>query len=405
MPRWLTCALALLAWACDEPHCGSASCPYGQVCEEASGQCRSPMPGKTGAPLLRGRLVWLPAASPSSGWVLAHAPLEGSLALLPAAGGAPVWVAGPRGAMNEGPAGESSAGAVDASGRLHLAWWRASDRSITYAEGTSALLSRDPAPLAVAAARPIALALTATDTAVAWQSDAGKVHVALRHAGLWQLEQVPQPPAAPEVAPRPGAAVALAALPTGLALAYYDAAAGDLVLGTRTAGAWKVARIAGRDLASGADQGDVGDTIAMATGPAGKLAIAYRDRSRGRVMLATSQGGVVSHTAVDGGLRLDAETGLGRVDLLGSSLAVAVLADGRVVVAMQDASRARIRVASETPAGTFVVRQLAGTEGQAWPVLGAVSSAGLQLGWLGLEPGRGPGGSLRVSMLPDVVAP
>jgi hypothetical protein len=411
-PRWLLCALAWLSWACEAPRCATAACANGQLCDEASGQCRAAQTPTVAAPLLRGRPTWLAHASPSanakasSGWVLAHAPLEHSLALLPATGGAPVWVAGPRAAVGESAAGESSAGAVDATGRLHLAWWRASDHTVWYAEGTPAQLPHDATPVAAAAAAPIALALTTSDTAVAWQSEAdGRVRVSLRQGGVWQHEQVPQTPPVGGDGRKPGVALAMVALPTGWALAHYDAAGGDLVLATRTASGWKAARIAGRDPASGADQGDVGDTLAMATGPSGKLAIAYRDRSRGKVMLASSQGGVVSHTAVDGGLRLDPVTGLGRADLLGTSLAVALLADGRAVVAMQDASNLRIRLAIETPTGQFVVRPLAGNEAQAWPVLGAVSAAGLQLGWLALEPSRGPGGTWRSSTLQDVVTP
>jgi len=243
---------------------------------------------------------------------------------------------------------------------------------------------------------------------LAWRSDAPPgIRFAHRTGSAWSVEDVPPAPwpNQPAAPVQQGGSLSIVAVPAGVAVAGYEAIGGDLVLAVRTGGLWQVARIAGRDPTTGSDLGDMGSTVALAAGPSGDLAIAYTDRSHDRVMLAMSHAGVVTQTVVEEGLQPDPETGLGRADLIGTALAVAILPDGRAVVASQDASHLRIHLAVQTIGGSFVHQTVASLEPQLWPALVASPPGAVTVGWLALTPQSGPGGQWRTAPVVTEVPP
>jgi hypothetical protein len=163
----------------------------------------------------------------------------------------------------------------------------------------------------------------------------------------------------------------------------------------RSGDVWNVARLAGVDVKTGADQGDVGMPVAAALGPAAELVLAYRDRVNNRVLLARAQSGVMVSQLVMDGQRLDEVHQTQHADLLGTALSVVVLPTGLAVVAAQDASTMHVRVAAEKPAGGFLTYAIPGSL-QAWPALVVQPDATAACLWLDLsDPARPGSGRLR----------
>lgn len=405
---WL---LLFCALGCSRALCEPGLCPAGTTCDAGTGQCVQAETSASVTPALFGRTSLLRLPGGETG-VVGYAPGQKSLVLL--AGSADAWqasfIAGPSASSGEAPAGQASAATIDAAGHVHVAWVRSGDDSLWYATGGSNGWQRDNQPLAPpgTAGRDVAIGMWQNTPLVAWRAlDISGIRVARRIGATWTIETVPTPPlpGQPNAALDLGRSLSMAMLPSGPALVSYEAAGGDLVLAVRSGTDWKVARVAGRNPTTGQDEDDVGATSALAVGPAGELAVAYRDRSHGRVMLARSKAGVLTQIQIAGGLVVDAKTGQQHVDLVGTVLAVAVLADGRAVVAIQDASNLRIDVAIQTPAGGFEHHALAGDGLQAWPSLRVAGDGSMQVGWIALQPGNGPGGALRLSQLSAGGAP
>ena len=401
LSRVVVCLFAACFWlGCGRDVCEPGACPVGTSCNAQTGLCEKAPTQAASVPGVLGHLSMLRLPGGQLG-VVAHAPDRKSLLLL--TGHADHWqasfIAGPSAAPDDAPAGQASAAVADAEGRVHVAWVRGGDATLWYASGGSTGWQRDPQPLAAPGTmgRDVAIGLWQGAPVVAWRSTApGGLHVSRRQAGQWTDEIVPPPvlPGQPSASVDEGHGLSLAMLPSGPALVSYEAHGGDLVLAVRSGTAWNVARIAGRDPATGWDAGDMGATAASAVGQAGELAVAYRDRTSGRVLLSRSKAGVVTQEVVADGRVLDPASGTQRANLVGTSLAVAILPNGRAVIAIQDASRLRLDLAIQTPSGTFTHNALPGDGPQAWPVLTALEGGSIGLAWVELQSGRGPGGGI-----------
>jgi hypothetical protein len=308
----------------------------------------------------------------------------------------PSFLAGPAASAQEPPAGHASAAVADADGVVHIAWRRAGDSTLWYAVQGANGWQREQIPVATpgTVGAALAIGLWQGHPVVAWRAlDIQNVRVARKLTEGWTVEALPAPAGLPGDATATvdlGRALALVVTPNGPALAAYEATRGDLVLATRPADVWKVTRLAGVDAKTGLDTGDFGMPVAAALGPAGDLVLTYRDRLNDRVYLARAKSGVFTQEVVMDGQRQDPVHKTARSDLLGTVLSVVVLPTGLAVVAAQDASTMRIRVAVERPSGGFVSYDVPGTL-QAWPSLVSQPDATAACLWLDLANPERPG--------------
>jgi hypothetical protein len=322
-------------------------------------------------------------------------------------------VAGP--AAQDGEATVEAAAAVAGlDGALHMVWLRKSDQSLWYGTGKSGAWQREVVPAAVPGTigRGPALALWQGRPVVAWRAlDVGAIQVSERTApGTWTTALVKAPPRPGHDGPSDlGRQFALTIAPSGPALSAYDATAGDLVIAVRAGATWSATRLAGSDPASGADTGDMGATSAIAAATTGELAVAYRDRGRGRVMVARTLAGPVAHKIALDEPVTDALAGTVHTGVIGTALAIALHGPGRAVVAAQDGLRLRVVVAVEQSGGGFqridVATTVSGSAPQMWPELAMAPDGGILLGYVALDPAAGPGaGRLHTWAIPGIAA-
>ena len=393
--------LGLLA-GCDRaaPNCEAGLCPTGYACNPGSGECEALTTPTTSTSGLLGRLAAVRLAGGQVGVAAFSSERRSLMWLRETVGGdwQPSFLAGPAASAQEAPTGHEMAAIADADGTVHLAWRRAGDATLWYAVQTANGWQREQlsvaAPGTVGAA--LAIGLWQGRPIIAWRAvDILNVRVARKLADGWQVEALPAPAALPgetTAAVDLGRSLAMVVMPNGPAIAAYEAGRGDLVLAVHAGEAWNVARLAGVDPKTGQDQGDVGMPVAATLGPASELVLAYRDRINDRVMLARAKSGVTSHQVVMDGQRVDDAHQTVRSDLLGTVLSVVVLPTGLAVVAAQNGSTMRVRVASEKPAGGFQQYAVPGTL-QAWPTLITQPDASAACLWLDLanpvRPGSG----------------
>ncbi len=390
--------LALLAWpGCDKAPstCPADACPAGFRCEPSTGECRLIQPQQTREIPLYGAITAVPSASGAPA-VVGYAADRQSLAALDSSG--LIYVAGPAAGGAEEPAGQSSAALRGSDQRLRVAWIRESDRVLWLSEQTAAGWKRSK--LTSEAVGPLAMAEHKGALTVAYRrADAAGLRLAVRGADeAWHIEDVPvPPPPLGQTAPvhDVGYSVSMVSMASGLAVSAYDATYGDLVLAVKVGSTWSVSRLFGSDAATGADLGDMGNPAVLAAGPDGELVVAYRDATAGTVVLARSQGGVMVRKTVATGLRAG-PNGTQIRDLLGTSLAMVVRADGRAVVAWFNARQWRVGYAAEKQAGGFELGSLPpGSDGgaEAWPALSVGAEGAVWLTWVALQPAHGPSGS------------
>ncbi len=388
-----------LAAGCDKDSakCETGLCPSGFACNPGSGLCEALASPATSTSGLLGRLAAVRMADGQLG-VAAFSSERKSLLWMRESQGdwQPSFLAGPAASAQEPPAGHTSAAVTDADGTAHIAWRRAGDGTLWYATQGANGWQREQVmaatPGTVGAA--LAIGIWQGQPILAWRAlDIQNIRVARKGADGWLVEALPQPVALPGDATAPvdlGRSLAMVVMPSGPAIAAYEATRGDLVVAVHPDANWSVARVAGVDAKTGADQGDMGMPVAATLGPGGELVLAYRDRLNDRVMLARAKSGVVSHQVVMDGQRLDEVHQTTRSDLLGSVLSVVVLPTGLAVVAAQDATSMRVRVAAEKPAGGFTTYTVPGTL-QAWPTLVTQPDATAACLWLDLANPAHPG--------------
>ncbi len=385
--------------ACDKsaPNCETGLCPSGFACNPGSGLCEvltTPTASTSG---LIGRLSAVRLSDGQLG-VAAFSSQRGSLVWMRESQGdwQPSFLAGPAASAQEPPAGHTSAAVTDADGLVHIAWRRAGDATLWYGVQGPNGWQREQVAVALPGTVGAALAIGMWQgtPVIAWRGlDIQNVRVAHKVAETWVLETLPPPAALPgevTAAVDLGRSLALVVMPTGPAIAAYEATRGDLVLAVRSGDVWNVARLAGVDTKTGADQGDVGMPVAATLGPGAELVLAYRDRQNDQVLLTRAKSGVVSHQLVMDGQRADDTHQTLRSDVLGTALSVVVLPTGLAVVAAQNASTMRVQIAAERPAGGFVSYTVPGTL-QGWPTLVTQADATAACLWLDLADPAHPG--------------
>lgn len=397
----LLCGLVvLLSFTCTSPpRCEDGLCPSGMRCVEATGECLTDQTETEGQlPLLRGayHLVALPGLRHA---IIGYAVEQKSLVWLEQGPGGTdsTYIAGPAAGDKAGPEGERSGAVATLAGVPHVVWLRSLDQTLWYASRQAGKWHReriDVVPPNRTGAR-VTIALRAGLPVVAFEDaiDGGITIVTRSSDAVWSLSSLPAPPPTRTDAATLGGTLALSGAGGGLALATYDSAGGDLVLASRGSSGWQSARFAGRDLSTGEDDGDVGLPCALARDISGELIVAWRHRTNNAVWIARSQGGEIVRRRVTDGTYSVAGRNIERRHVVGTAVDAAVRSDGRVAVAVQDASRARIMVAVETATGGFQSYQVpANGQPQVRPHLLAHVDGSLVVSWLELAPtGAGAG--------------
>ncbi|MCO4760890.1 MAG: hypothetical protein KC502_05260 [Myxococcales bacterium] len=213
----------------------------------------------------------------------------------------------------------------------------------------------------------------------------GGISIARRSQG-WSLSSLPAPPTQPDTGVSMGRGLAMSGRGGALALATYDAVGGDLILASHAASGWQSARFAGVDSTTGADLGDVGTPCSLARDVGGELIVAWRHRSANEVWVARSSGGEIVRRRVSAGNYQLPGRNVTRRRVVGTALDVVVRSDGRIAVALQDASRARIVVAVETVSGDFKRYEVPATGSpQIRPKLLARVDGSVVVSWLDLR--------------------
>lgn len=354
--------LGLLLGGCaDEPRCETGLCPAGFQCEPSTGQCQRSTTATEGALRYVGRVHRDPQRSVTVGYVPAA---ESLMATWPDADGRQVTapIDGPALDGDRPSAGQASATFAVVGGPLHVAYLRTTDGSVGYAVLDDGPWHReDVAPAGSARGRAIAVASTLPSgpPVVAWQrADGGGPVVARRTAptadsdAVWGLDAMPPPPGRSAAQMIWGREVALLGRAGAVALGTVDLATGAVVLGLWSPAGWDVAQL------TDASAGRASGAVALTSTADGGLVVVWRDGRSNRVLATSAAPDGTVHTAVvDDGRAAAAD---GHAHVVGTALAATRLVDGRLVVASQDASAARVRLAIQQPSGGFSVQALGG---------------------------------------------
>lgn len=396
----LRALLFVSAWvspACqDDPHCEQGACPIGQRCVFSTGLCEddpavelAALPQFSGAWTLVGlaglrhAMVGYDLARRSLAWV----ERDGSQSKV-------TWLAGPAAAQAQG-AGETSAALVTATGAVHVVWSRRGDGTLWHATRTNGTWTtnqiNDIEPYKVKGDLAFAPWFGRPTLAFEDATSGQAVVASLDAGGTWLAEPVPTPPPIAGTSSSIGGPIRISAHGAALSLAWYDPVGGDLVVATRGA-TWLVSRLGGRDPTTGADTSDAGAPCALTRDLDGGLIAAWRDRTAGEVRVARSAAGAIAVQTVSDGTATDTELGVDRRHVVGTALDVTILANGRLAVAWQDASAARIQLGVQNASGGFSVADVPASTGpQLRPRLLSRVDGTVLVGWLELDAVHGGG--------------
>lgn len=125
----------------------------------------------------------------------------------------------------------------------------------------------------------------------------GALAVTHRSGGRWLTEMADEP--APGEGPR-GLYASLVLVQGQPLVAHHDAGGGDLRLSLREEHGWRSTILAGHDPQLG-DTGDMGRFASATVDPFGNAAVAFYDATRGTLLLARNDRGVLRVEEVDGG--------------------------------------------------------------------------------------------------------
>lgn len=143
-------------------------------------------------------------------------------------------------------------------------------------------------------------------------------------------------------------------------VAFYEAVGGDLLLARRAVDGWTVILLDGRDPASRADRGDVGQHASLAVDASGDVSVAYFDATAGALRYVRGAAGAVAVEVVDDGARSPDGAdwpGCAR-HVVGQRAALALGSDGRARIAYLDATDLTLRWAESGGSGHWSRRSL-----------------------------------------------
>ncbi|MBP46443.1 MAG: hypothetical protein CMH53_00700 [Myxococcales bacterium] len=389
---WLVLVLMVLSGCSQNSKCEIGLCPIGTECDSGSGKCVEITAKAPNAPKLRGAyaVVALPGLSRA---FLGYASAEQSLVWIEQQGAKikTQFIAGPAAGDGPGPQGQVCAAVAAANGDVHIVWISDKEQTLWYGLRTQGRWKRtriDAVP-PKRAARHVAITLFQGAPLIAFEDEInGGVSVVTRDdKGVFSVETVPLPTGANVVLQGD---LSLVGGLSGVTLGMYDAIEGDLLLASRSSTGWKTARFAGNEPNMGSD---AGLPVVLGRDLAGGLLVAWRDRTRNEVMLARSVGGKVQKSVITDGLYAVENRQISRRKIVGTALAIAVLPNGRSVVAVQDASQARIVVATEQANGQFKAAIMPTSDrAQFRPKLIGQVDGTVLVSWLEIDPnGSGEG--------------
>ncbi|WP_437942063.1 hypothetical protein [Sorangium sp. So ce341] len=138
----------------------------------------------------------------------------------------------------------------------------------------------------------------------------------------------------------------------GFGLAFYDRIRGDVVIASRSAGTWET-RIVDGAAPDGTDTGDVGMGASLFIDRAGDWHLAYADGRSEGLRYARVKGGeeVEAPEVVDDGLGIEGVPFADGQHLVGDDASVFVTAAGEVRISYQDATSGTLRLAIGTKSG------------------------------------------------------
>ncbi|WP_437603422.1 hypothetical protein WMF28_17650 [Sorangium sp. So ce590] len=148
----------------------------------------------------------------------------------------------------------------------------------------------------------------------------------------------------------------------GFGLAFYDRIHGDVVIASRSAGAWET-RIVDGAAPDGTDTGDVGMGASLFIDRAGDWHLAYADGRSEGLRYARVKGGedVEPAEVADDGLGIEGVPFEDGQHLVGDDASVFVTAAGEVRISYQDATSGTLRLAIGTKSGdghSWLVQQI-----------------------------------------------
>ncbi|MDY0061196.1 MAG: hypothetical protein RBU45_15415 [Myxococcota bacterium] len=142
-------------------------------------------------------------------------------------------------------------------------------------------------------------------------------------------------------------------------VAHYDEGGGDLRVSSREAGGWQTTLLAGRDPVTGEDTGDVGRFASLRLDPLGNAAVAFFDGTRGQLLFAFNDQGLLRIEVVDPGANEGAA--LRPASLVGQYASLVYGREGRPRIAYLDAAALDLMLAERSDTGW--TRQRIVTEG------------------------------------------
>ncbi|GEM_PF-3257829 len=352
----LACAMS----ACGESEkCEEGLCPVGTTCDEKTGECVDDAGLKPTETSIFGAFsaVAMPGLTQGFvGWV----PERESLAYIEHDGAArrTVYIAGPAVDPKLPASGRISAAHAQANGRVHVAYLTDTGE-LWYATRSDGTWSRERVVTVSAgvAGESLSVAVWEGEPVIAFDdAHSGRLGFVRRGEKGWANEWIVPPSGHIDASFADlGGRIAISTFQTSIAVAAYESVGRDLVVATRNAGSWQATVVAGQDPSTGKQTSDVGLPCALARGLGGQLVVAFRDATHNTVVVARSKSGPTTFTTVTDGRHVVSSLGVTRHRLVGTAVSLAMLADGRLAVAFQDASRMRVGFARESADGNFDV--------------------------------------------------
>lgn len=324
--------------------CEGDACAVADACDPVDWQCSE---AESYTPASMGGQIHLATAPDGSLGVTFFDSEAGALVLGRGAPGQPLRTIRLDDVNATAPPTGPSALAFGADGVLHVLYAGRGGSSVVYArvEGVRVVERTVVEELDAPMLGPSIAAGESTVHAVYYDASQAHLRHAERAAEAWSTSTIPphncpDPCASP---PDRGRFSSMGLIADQPVVAYYDRTAGDLVLARRQGDKWSQFVLDGTDPSTGADTGDVGRWPSLHIGPAGTVAVAYQDTTRGALRYASSPGGELRIEVVDDGTRADPVHGARWDGIVGAYASLVTTANGNPAIYYFDATDAAVR--------------------------------------------------------------